>query len=1062
MKNHLRVLLALAPLTLGAQTLETDDGLALTLGDGALRVGSTALGDGVTFRAVDFRTGETEEGARAADGLWIFPDLGLSLTTTWTAESDHLRFAGSLINTRAATDPERAVTLTMGLSVDPTLPGLAWDNDIRTSRPVTVGETYQNTMPSRAGAEHFVARYPLVCVRGEGWGLALANPIDEPHIERLLFDATRGELAIAWDLGVSPITEHFPGRADVTALVFRTDAAWGFRDAWRRFMALHPDAFTVRQQRQGNWMPFTQIDRVERPEDFDFGVHEYHLDVSIDWNEQHGVASMIYTEPVVHWLDMPAGMERTYEQYMAHLRRQISPKASSLITSGCFGPDQLFTHGFFEFPWANGARTPTNPDPEVATTPRAPNNRFDEDWAVIANALGWNGSGLLHSDGAYFDSFEGWDMDQLNYRRDHWRTVDWPLTFDSEGRLAYPDMFHAFEFAAEVARRLRPEGMLTMANTVPYRFVWSTAWLDILGIETSWGVGEDLTPPPSEELDWIRTLCGAKPYCWLQNVPYEQFRGAKVTGYFERNLFFGFYPSFFSHDAANDPYWEDPALYNEDRSVFLRHMPAIRRVGEAGWQPVTHARADHPDVQIERFGEGDAFYLTLFNAGDLPAEAAVTFDAALASDWAVWDLLSLEIAPLDAATGAFALTLPGEGVRALRVQRMTSNALAVAGDEMVARLAALEALVADPSRAGHEAEYAESLARARGEAELVAGLGAERAAAVDVAVEALSVASPGADLAVRVSPSGSGTASLLHRGEVLAETSFTDREFTLAVPDTVDFGETLSLRVNFAAPIATTRWLALPVVFPLELHGLPWRVVFRDERTLDLEIANNTGETQIIGLTLMPPEGLLAEPAAHETTLTMGERESLTVTLRPAAPVVSEWSGEMGMGLLCSTFAMDGVVLFTLLDPGASLARDDNVTVEVDSAYSSYTAAPLRDGITDTAEVAWSEAAWASGESFEPHWVLIRFPSLTEVREVKVWWALDGGELWSSARHRGEVQTPAGEWVEVGAIENETPREFDHHSFDPIMAQAVRVIQPAGGGPVGRESLMWLSEVEVR
>ena len=41
---------------------------------------------------------------------------------------------------------------------------------ITPSRGVAAGEVYQNTMPSLGGAQGFVARYPLACVRGEGWG----------------------------------------------------------------------------------------------------------------------------------------------------------------------------------------------------------------------------------------------------------------------------------------------------------------------------------------------------------------------------------------------------------------------------------------------------------------------------------------------------------------------------------------------------------------------------------------------------------------------------------------------------------------------------------------------------------------------------------------------------------------------------------------------------------------------------------------------------------------------------------------------------------------------------
>lgn len=1060
-----------------SQTLETNDGLRVDLADGevGLRVGDEKIGAGIFFHALDYRTGEEAEGVLVADGTYLFPGLDLLLTTNWIEEGDHLRFEGSLQNLRVEAEPERAITLSMGIDVDPTLPNLAWDDDIRTTRDVVPGETYQNTMPNQAGSQSVVARYPLACIHGDGWGLALANPIDEPRVERILLDADLGRLAIEWDLGISNVTEHFPNSANVEALIYTVDPDWGFRDAWRRFCALQPEAFTVRQERQGNWMPFTQIDTVERPADFGFGVHEYHLDVSIEWNRENGVASLIYTEPVVHWLNMPGGMERTYEQFMAYLRTLTSPKASSLITSGCFGPDQIFTQGFFVFPWANGARVPTNPDPEVSTTPRAPNNRFDEDWGVIANALGWNGSGLEGCDGVYFDSFEGWDMDDLNYRRDHWRTVDWPLTFDLDGNLAYPDMFHALEYAAEVSRRLHPEGLLTMANTVPYRFVWSTAWLDILGIETSWGVGEELVPPPQGDLDWTRTLCGAKPYCWLQNVPFEQFRGEKVVGYFEQCLFYGFYPSFFSHDAANDPYWENPALYNADRSVFLRLMPAIRRVGESGWRPVTHARTSDPAVLIERFGEGDAFHLTLFNSGGTETTVTVNVDEDVlngSADWAAWDLLSLEMSELiESSEGAeFTITLPPMGVEALRVQRLSTSALDAATDEMQGILDELQARLGDRSHVDHIDEYRETIQRAVGELRVVRGLAEEHERGIALNVQPVAGASPGIDLEIPVSAQGadgqvlavSGTGHLLFEGEELDQSEIVDGAVALHVPDDFPLGVNLTLAVQTTNPLTSIRYISLPVTQPLHLTGAPRRIVLRDRRDLALEVSNRVASTQRGTLTIELPEGLAANVILLDLNLEPGVAEQIPFSLTRTSTEAESVFGEITVTIEADTFTETQTIPVEMLGSNASLARGDDVQVVVDSTYPGYTPGPLTDGVTDVTGVEWSEAAWASGESLTPHWILIRFPSPTEVSAVQIWWALDGGELWSSARCIVEIQDEAGQWREVGEVADDTPRESDLLTFDPVAARAVRVTQPVNGGSPNRSSLMWVREVEVR
>jgi hypothetical protein len=50
--------------------------------------------------------------------------------------------------------------------------------------------------------------------------------------------------------------------------------------------------------------------------------------------------------------------------------------------------------------------------------------------------------------------------------------------------------------------------------------------------------------------------------------------------------------------------------------LFQKYIPLCRRVAEAGWQPVTRARSNHPRISVERFGEK---LFTVFH--DAPATA---------------------------------------------------------------------------------------------------------------------------------------------------------------------------------------------------------------------------------------------------------------------------------------------------------------------------------------------------------------------------------------------------------------------------------------------------------
>jgi hypothetical protein len=136
-----------------------------------------------------------------------------------------------------------------------------------------------------------------------------------------------------------------------------------------------------------------------------------------------------------------------------------------------------------------------------------------------------------------------------------------------------------------------------------------------MGTETDWLRNGKYVPATDEQMNLWRTMSGAKPYLLLMNTDFDKFTSAMVEQYFQRSLFYGVFPSMFSHNAADNPYWQNLKWYNRDRPLFKRYIPLIKRVAEAGWQPVTHATCDNPNIFVERFGpdkDGKA-YFTLFN-----------------------------------------------------------------------------------------------------------------------------------------------------------------------------------------------------------------------------------------------------------------------------------------------------------------------------------------------------------------------------------------------------------------------------------------------------------------
>ena len=234
-------------------------------------------------------------------------------------------------------------------------------------------------------------------------------------------------------------------------------------------------------------------------------------------------------------------------------------------------------------------------------------------------------------DGIYIDSSE-MAATVPNFRREHWRYSTIPLTFTRDGNVCQLEIFNSVEFARGLAEPLHERGLLLFANSTPSRFPWLAAWLDVMGTETNWGPGGQYTPNPPATMNYRRALCSQRPYLLLLNTVYDDFRPEWVELYFKRSVAWGIFPSFFSHNAADDPYWQRPALYDRDRPLFQRYIPVCAALSRAGWEPLTYAQSDDPAIYVERFGgspaAGGELLLTVFNDSHEQRAATITVNGA--------------------------------------------------------------------------------------------------------------------------------------------------------------------------------------------------------------------------------------------------------------------------------------------------------------------------------------------------------------------------------------------------------------------------------------------------
>jgi hypothetical protein len=541
------------------------------------------------------------------------PELGLRLDYTLTPRSNHLVMTGRVADT---TGQDRAITLVFALPVRTNgfLPDSLGDHYGPVIRPP---RAYSTETQVKCGATGTLALYPVLPMWQGNTGLALGLDLAKPAIYRLGYDRALQWLWIAFDFGLAPETRRFPRAAEFQFILYHFPAAEGFRGAWQKYLDIFPDYFVVRSKDQGIWMPFTDISTVQGWQDFGFKYHEGNNNVPFD--DAHQILSFRYTEPMTWWMPMPKDVPRTREAALKIrdelLERgkphQRTPAKVTLVAAMHDESDQpalLFRNE----PWCDGAVWSLNPNPWLP----GPTNFATWHWSDDTKRLLYGPGAKGQLDGEYLDSLEGYVTTDLNYRRDHFAHTTVPLTFASDTkRLALFKGLAVFEFTRWFCDDVHQMGKLTFANGVPYRFTFLCPWLDVMGTETDWNPGGRWSPPADATLSLWRFMSGAKPYVLLMNTHYDAFTPELVEKYFQRCAFYGFYPSMFSHNASENPYWQNPTWYNRDRPLFRKYIPVIKQTAEAGWRPVTSATCDNPDLWLERFGPGQtpAVYVTVFN-----------------------------------------------------------------------------------------------------------------------------------------------------------------------------------------------------------------------------------------------------------------------------------------------------------------------------------------------------------------------------------------------------------------------------------------------------------------
>jgi hypothetical protein len=525
---------------------------------------------------------------------------GLTLTATYTAEADHIAVHVELQDTA---EVDRALEVIVTLPVD--ADGWRWWDDVRHSRPITIGSavaspppeyplpsclswTYEHVVSSLWDGWLPISLYPYALIEDGSHGLALATSLDSPRLVKLAYDQEQERYEARGYLGISPLATKLEGRADLSLELYRVDPAWGFRGAVDRFAARHP-----------TWFESPRSMHDYKGYDRGYYYSEAGAQQVLAY-DQEGIFTAQYIVAEAPLKDGPVSEPMpTYEETielvedLGNSPKEAEVAQSRAITSsvayGCNG-DCMIKH-VGEYNWAPGVweicwETSMDPDIEDGWGP------FTWNWA-ISPAIEATEAISAVLDGVMMDNFMS--APGVDTRPEHLALTDTPLAYNvATYQPGVHNAANVDEFFLWLRDTLDTQGRDDMAITINF---WGIGTPNGLArhLDAFGGEGGSKTQAHTNWnpriLDYRRAIAYHKPQAWANGEP--DLTLDDVEEFVDLALFYAIFPT--RKDEATN--WESGSdqLITDTQQVLFQFW-------SAGWEPVTHAWTDDEDVWVERFG----------------------------------------------------------------------------------------------------------------------------------------------------------------------------------------------------------------------------------------------------------------------------------------------------------------------------------------------------------------------------------------------------------------------------------------------------------------------------
>ncbi|RME59213.1 MAG: hypothetical protein D6790_10915, partial [Caldilineae bacterium] len=518
----------------------------------------------------------------------ISQDGDLSVIVTYTSYEDHIAIHGEIMG---HTGQDRALDISWGLPLAAS--GGTWWDDVHASRTIDADHDYANSISAIYDGWLPISLYPYAGISRGAAGVSLAAPGDRPQLVLFQFQGSAPRFEALFHLGISPQASKLKGQATFDLLLYRFDVTGGLRDVMARHRTMQANVHTSTLSLYG------YADRVlgsyiskgpaqnALAEDAaniysaQYTIGELHLGVAPDTGPMPTVAQA--EEAVTTALQSGNDRDAAFAQAILN-SAAVDPNGDwSIKKVGAFP----WSDGQWEAVWA------ANMDPDLAGGLAA----YMVNWSVDpafnqTMALG------AHLDGVQIDNFLA--TPTFDLRPEALAAADHTLGYSPH---TYQPGVHTgfafYEYLDFLRRHLDEKWGRDRGITVNFWGLghpnYLAGFLDGFGSEGSLqgdGEGDNWTPAL---LDYRRAIAGTAPYMFANQTP--GLTAAEAYTFSQMALLYGVFPS----RGPNATGWEAAAgqIISDTRNLVSRYWAA-------GWAPRTHARADSPDVWIERFGAAPA------------------------------------------------------------------------------------------------------------------------------------------------------------------------------------------------------------------------------------------------------------------------------------------------------------------------------------------------------------------------------------------------------------------------------------------------------------------------